>query len=287
MVYILMNPLANNHKGEEATEQAKQLFDAASVKIVDVRHLTDVPGFISRLSSEDKIVVAGGDGTVSRFINAAYELNLTQQVWMYPCGSGNDFWHDIKDNYPADTKLYPLNEYMKDLPEVVVNGVYRRFINGVGFGIDGWVTEQGDIIREKSKKPINYTKIALKGLLYAYKLNKATITVDGESRTYKKVILAPCMMGRFYGGGMMVAPMQDRMNNQKVVTSVVWHGSRLNTLLRITTVFTGKHTKFKKFLDVRQGHFVKVVFEKPCALQVDGETFRNVSSYSVSFHNDR
>lgn len=280
-----MNPLANNHKGEEATEEAKLLFDAKTVKIVDVRHLTDVPSFINHLSQEDKIVVAGGDGTVSRFINAVYDLKMSQQVWLYPCGSGNDFRNDIKDRYPSDTKLYPLNEYMKDLPEVVVNGVYRRFINGVGFGIDGYVCEQGDIHREKSTKPINYTKIALKGLLYAYKPAKATVTVDGETHTFKKVILAPCMMGRYYGGGMMVAPMQDRSNAEKKVSCVVWHGSRLNTLLRITSVYTGKHPKYKKFFDVFQGHSVKVVFEKPCALQVDGETFRNVSSYSVTFHN--
>lgn len=285
MVYILMNPLANNHKGEEATEQAKKLFDAATVKIVDVRHLTDVPVFISRLSTEDKIVVAGGDGTVARFIDAVYDLKISQQVFLYPCGSGNDFWHDIRENYPADTKLYPLNDYMKDLPEVVVNGVYRRFINGVGFGIDGYCCEQGDIHREKSKKAINYTKIAIKGILYDYKRANATVTVDGETKSYKNVILAPCMMGRYYGGGIMVAPMQDRMNKERVVTSVVWRGSRLGTLLRISSAFKGKHVKYKKNIDVRQGHSVKVVFEKPCALQIDGETFRNVSSYSVTFHN--
>lgn len=280
-----MNPLANNHKGEEATEQAKKLFDAATVKIVDVRRLTDVPGFLKVLTPEDKIVVAGGDGTVARFIDSVYDFNLEQQVYLYPCGSGNDFWHDIRDKYPEDTKLYPLKDYMKDLPEVVVNGVYRRFINGIGFGIDGYCCEQGDLQREKSTKPINYTKIAIKGCLYDYKLQKATVTVDGETRTYKNVFMAPTMMGRYYGGGMMVAPMQDRMNKERTVTSIVWKGSRLGTLLRFSSVFKGEHIKYKKCIDIRTGHSVKVVFEKPCALQIDGETFRNVSSYSVTFHN--
>lgn len=34
MVYILMNPLANNHKGEEAAEKAKSLFDEQSLKVL-------------------------------------------------------------------------------------------------------------------------------------------------------------------------------------------------------------------------------------------------------------
>lgn len=285
MVYIFMNPLANNHKGEEATEQAKTLFDQQSVKIVDVRHITNVPAFIAKLSADDKIVIAGGDGTVARFIDAVYDLNLSQQVYLYPAGSGNDFYNDIKDRYPPDTKLFPLNEYMKDLPEVVVNGTYRRFINGIGFGIDGYVCEKADIEREKSTKRINYTKIAIKGCLYDYKRANATVTVDGVTKTYKNVFMVPCMMGRYYGGGMMIAPMQDRKNAEKTVSCVVWKGSRLGTLLRFNSVYTGKQVKYKKAYEVRAGHSVKVVFEKPCALQIDGETFRNVLSYSVTFHN--
>ena len=92
-------------------------------------------------------------------------------------------------------------------------------------------------------------------------------------------------MGRYYGGGMMIAPMQDRKNAEKTVSCVVWRGSRLGTLLRFNSVYTGKQVKYKKAYEVRAGHSVKVVFEKPCALQIDGETFRNVLSYSVTFHN--
>ena len=42
------------------------------------------------------------------------------------------------------------------------------------------------------------------------------ITVDGIKYTYKKVWLAPTINGRFYGGGMMPAPGQDRENNENI-----------------------------------------------------------------------
>lgn len=284
MVYILMNPLANNHKGEEAVEKAKTLFDIQTVKVVDVRHLTDVPTFVRKLSTEDKIVLAGGDGTLTRFVNSVYDMELQQQIYLYPCGSGNDFYRDVKENFPIDTKLIPLNDFINDLPEVVVNGSHRYFLNGIGFGIDGYCCDQGDIQREKSEDKINYTNIAIKGMLFDYKRCNAEVTVDGETKTYKNVILAPTMFGRYYGGGMMVAPNQNRKNSKKTVTCVVWTGERLPTLMNFSKIFTGEHINLKN-VEVREGHSVKVVFDKPTALQIDGETIRGVYSYSVVYHN--
>ena len=64
-----------------------------------------------------------------------------------------------------------------------------------------------------------------KGLLFHYKPTNATITVDGKKHTYKKVWLAPTMNGRYYGGGMMPAPNQERIGKKKKVTLMVMHGT--------------------------------------------------------------
>lgn len=62
--------------------------------------------------------------------------------------------------------------------------------------------------------------------------------MDGETRHYDKVWLAPTMFGKYYGGGMKVAPEQDRNNPQHTVTNVVIHGTgRLKTLIRFTKIF--------------------------------------------------
>ena len=65
-------------------------------------------------------------------------------------------------------KPFLLNPFLANLPEVTVQGKTRRFINGIGFGIDGYCCEEGDLQREKSDKRVNYTAIALKGLLYDF-----------------------------------------------------------------------------------------------------------------------
>ena len=46
-------------------------------------------------------------------------------------------------------------------------------------------------------------------------------------------------------------------------------------------IFEGKHVEKKKMIDVFRGNVITVEFEKPCALQIDGETILDVTEYTV------
>jgi diacylglycerol kinase family enzyme len=178
--------------------------------------------------------------------------------------------------------MIKINSYIKDLPIVEVNGIRRRFINGIGYGLDGYCCEQGDKISMTSEKPANYTAIAIKGLLFKYKTTAANVTVDGKTTTYSKVWIAPTMNGRYYGGGMMVAPKQDRLGEDKTLTTVVFHTSgKLKTLMVFPSIFKGEHVKHTDVFDVLSGHRITVEFDRPTALQIDGETVLGVTSYTV------
>ena len=48
-------------------------------------------------------------------------------------------------------KPVKINKYIKGLPTVTVNGKDYRFINGIGFGIDGYCCEVGDEKKAKGK----------------------------------------------------------------------------------------------------------------------------------------
>lgn len=88
------------------------------------------------------------------------------------------------------------------------------------------------------------------------------------------------MNGRFYGGGMMPTPKQKR--NSGTVSTMIFHGSgKLKTLLMFPSLFKGEHIKYKNNTDILTGKEIKVEFDRPVALQIDGETILNVSSYSV------
>lgn len=279
MTYVLYNPLADNRNGKDNSEGIKDIL-TDNLKFIDITK-TDLIKEIEGISERDRIVIAGGDGTINRLVNLFGGKLPGHQLFYFPIGSGNDFQRDL--NSEAFKKLIALNPYIEDLPKVTVNGKEMFFLNGVGFGIDGYCCEEGDRMRAASPDPINYTSIAIKGMLFKFKPRGATVTVDGEKHTYKNVWIAPTMNGRFYGGGMMVAPSQDRLNKDGTVTVVVMHHkSKIKTLMVFSQIFKGKHVNHTEMVDVFTGHEIKVEFDQPTPLQVDGETMINVLSYTVS-----
>ena len=282
MNYLFYNPSARNGKAAEDLQLIKKTLDGQDVEIYAVTDIDDYVSVIDKIQPEDIVYIVGGDGTLNRFINDSTNIRILGDIFFYSAGTGNDFKHDVD----PDNSLYRirLNDYIRNLPTVTVGGVNYKFVNGIGFGIDGYCCEEGDRQRAAGRQDINYSSIAVKGCLFRFKPYGADITVDGETRHYDKVWLAPTMFGKYYGGGMKVAPEQDRNNPQHTVTSVVIHGTgRLKTLIRFAKIFSGEHAKYTDMVDIRTGHEVRVVFDRPCALQIDGETVKNVTEYTVRY----
>ena len=283
--YILYNPNAGNGKCKQDVTLLAKAYHAPI--LIDMCKISSYETFLSGLDPEDEIIICGGDGTLNRFINDINGIDLKNDIYYYAVGSGNDFVRDLGYTRGADP-TFPINSYLAKLPTVTVNGRKSLFLNGIGYGIDGYCCEVGDILREKNEqehtdKPINYTAIAIKGLLFHYKPTNATVTVDGKIRTYKKVWLAPCMNGRYYGGGMMPTPAQNRLDDKKQVSLMVFHGTgKLRTLMIFPSIFKGEHIKNKNAVDILTGQEITVAYDRPAPLQIDGETILNVSSYTVT-----
>ena len=147
MKYYLYNPYSNNGimKEKEGAVDASKL---------------NYEEFFSGLSPEDEVVLIGGDGTVNYLVNHIDAENIRNNIYLLANGTGNDFLKDIGRS-PDEEIL--LNPYLRNLPTVRVNGMERKFINNMGFGIDGYCCETADKIKaETPNKKINYTAIAIK-----------------------------------------------------------------------------------------------------------------------------
>ena len=278
---VLYNPLSSTGKGEEKARILNEKLGTDSTVVF--QSLLDIPDkrqFLNELEPDVIPVITGGDGTLSRFVNSLGG-NPTRDIYYYPAGTGNDFLNDL--NKTGDTDPFLLNLYITDLPHIHFNGESHVFINGVGYGIDGYVCEEGERIRQKTGKPINYTGTAVKGLLGAYKQNRAVVTVDGKTMEFDHVWMTPTMLGRFFGGGMMCAPGQDRLNPDGTVSLMVMRcRSKFRTLLLFPSIFKGKHVKAMQIVSVFKGHDIRVRFDRPTALQIDGEVFSGVTEYTVT-----
>ncbi|MBR3376174.1 MAG: diacylglycerol kinase family protein [Mogibacterium sp.] len=279
MTYLLLNPLANNSKGEQDARQwaAENNVECEFTSLLDIK---DMKAFFDGLKEDDEVILTGGDGTINRFANDVYGYELKNPVYYVKCGSGNDFYRD-NEHLAVDGKI-DIRPMMKNLPLITVKGIQRRFVNGIGYGIDGETCRIGDIQRATSDKPVSYSNIAIKLLLGSYKLKKATVDVDGKVSTFENVWMASTMKGRFYGGGMMVAPAQDRFKEDGTVSVVtLYKKNRLVTLMRFPSLNKGEHVLKKDWVTVQTGKKVTVSFDQPCALQIDGDVIEDVLTYTV------
>jgi len=279
---VLYNPGSCNGNGKAEAEKLIPAMSGDTLNFEDITSIKSYTEFFAGLG-EEKLIICGGDGTLYRFINDTDENERPAEIMYFPAGTGNDFANDI--GAKGTDRPVEIGKYLAGLPKVTVNGKTTSFLNGVGYGIDGYCCEIGDKLRAEGQKDINYAGIAIKGLLFYFKPRNAKVTIDGVTTEYKKVWLAPTMNGRMYGGGMIPTPAQNRFageNGEKLLSILVWNGSgKLATLMNFPNIFKGEHLKKSKMCHVFTGKKITVEFDQPTALQIDGDTVLGVTSYTA------
>ena len=274
---VLYNPHAGNLSTEELKAHIAEVLKDDTYEIEDITTVVYADLF-KTLKNDENILLVGGDGTINRFVNDTQGLKCKNNVYYYAAGSGNDFWTDIGGK-KGDAPVC-IDKYLVNLPTVTVNGKDYKFINGVGYGIDGYCCEVGDKLKSEGKK-VNYTGIAIKGLLFDFKPKTATVTVDGETHVFNKTWIAPTMLGKHYGGGMMPTPTQDRLGDGSLSICLMYNAGKLKTLMAFPKIFKGEHVKKTNQVALLSGREITVKFDEPCALQIDGETILNVTEYTA------
>ncbi len=293
---VYYNPLAGNGEVNAVKERVTALLEGNDLTFESLTQLGDkLPESVAALDPGTKILIAGGDGTVNRFVNAVDCDSITNEIYLYAAGNGNDFFNDLKahakeffplkQDFDAEgitekSTLFQINDFIKNLPVVTVNGKDYKFINGIGYGIDGYCCEVGDKLKAEGKK-VNYTGIAIKGLLFHFKPKNAKVVVDGKEYSFKKVWIAPAMNGCYYGGGMIPTPAQNRKTGNNLSLCVMYGKGKIGTLMLFPKIFKGEHVKNQKAVKILEGREITVKFDAPCALQIDGETILNVSEYTA------
>ncbi len=278
MIYLYYNSKANNSKQMDELLPKKEELEKSFNQVIS---LTPIEQFnneqIKNFQKGDIAIISGGDGTLNYLINHIDFTNFPIDIYLLPLGTGNDFFTD-QEEYKKDNGLILLNDKLVNLPIVEVKGKTYKFINGIGFGIDGECCVKAEQLKKQGAKEINYSKITIK-LLGKFVPRKAKVIVDGEEFNFKKVFLASTMKGKYYGGGMKIAPSQDRKNDTVSFVTIFGQG-RLRTLMLFPKIFSGKHVN-NKHTFIKQGKIIEVIFDKPCGLQIDGEVVEDVTSYKV------
>ena len=152
IAHVLYYPLSGNGK---CLEEAKllEVYFHDDVAFFDITRITNYSAFLHGMETDDYLVIVGGDGTLNRFANDTDGIEIPQKILYFPTGTGNDFACDLgKKPY---SNPFPINRYIKQLPTVEVKGKTYRFLNAVGFGIDGYCCQVGDELRKSPDKKVN------------------------------------------------------------------------------------------------------------------------------------
>ena len=270
MKYYLYNPLSKNKTKPAFLDE----LDPKTTEVIE----TDIFNhreFISSLKEEDEVVLVGGDGTINYFVNTIEGIDLKNNIYLRTNGHANDFVNDI-EKYDEEVLLNP---YINKLPKVEVKELDKYFINGIGFGLDGYCCLMEDKLK-KEKKEVNYKKIGRRGILKNKPFN-VTITIDDKTYVHSNVWFASCMKGRYNGSGMMLAPYQNRTSD-KVSLVIFTAKSKLKALGLFSKIFNNSHLEKKDNFIVYTGNNIQVSSDIPLTLHIDGEKVIDVTTYKVN-----
>ena len=186
MRHILFNPLSTHcFEIDALVKRFREIDPDEDLRMIDVTTLNK-DEFIKTLRKEDDIIISGGDGTLNRLVNLFDFPSMTQKVFLHKAGNGNDFLRDVNE---LKDDVIEITDLIKNLPTVTINGVTTKFLNGVGFGVDGMVCVESDKMKAKGKKDINYTSLAINIVLFKYKRVNAVVNVDGKEYKFKTVCI--------------------------------------------------------------------------------------------------
>lgn len=212
-----------------------------------------------------RVIVVGGDGTVGA---VAAETALTDTaLGVIPAGTGNDFCRNsgIPLNPTAALEV-ALGTHTEQIDMGRAAGG-RLFLNVAGIGFDAEAAVAAKAIASRLRGTLPYVLGALTTMFW-YKPIDVDVAVDDHQFSGNAMLIAVAN-GRYYAGGMQIAPQAHRWDG-KLDVCIVGSLQPLELLSLLRQVYTGAHTRHPKVLMLR-GEEVRVQVKGESRAHLDGE----------------
>lgn len=231
-------------------------------------------------SGYDCIVAVGGDGTINEVTNGFFEdgkvLNPNAALGVLPRGTGGDFRKTFDWDLDSDAAIRrlktpdtrPFDVGRLDFLGHDGKQQTRYFANICSFGVSGLV----DLEVNKTSKALGGKVSFMLGSLKAmtkYKDQRVRLTLDDKPLEEVMVTTLSVANGKYFGGGMKVAPDADVSDG--LFDVVIWSGYGLTDfVVRSKSIYSGAHVKWKGTRIVRAKKVVAESDEK-VLIDCDGE----------------
>jgi diacylglycerol kinase (ATP) len=219
----------------------------------------------------ERVVAAGGDGTVNTVANALYRFGgeSPPAFGVLPLGSGNDFARSLgmfDDPQPVETVL---NGEIRPGDAVLASweGGERLVANMATGGNTGQFLERLDDDVKKAWGPLVYIRGVI-DLLRDLRDFPATVTFDDESLQVDMFNFFVAN-GRTSGGGLIVAPYASLFDG-KLVATVVRSGAA-GEIVGLTADYLMQAFLDNELVEQRKVERFSVRGEEPIPVSIDGD----------------
>jgi len=232
---ILVNPNSGEGKGEKTAKLLKEYL--IEQKIEHHFHFTDRIGqepelmrqILNDKTEDDRILIVGGDGTVSIAINA---LPFHMPFSYIPSGSGNDFARSLGISLDPIKAFEQLQSQAEKKTIYILKYDSKSFagyaLNNIGIGLDASIVKATNTGKTKAL----FNKLKLGSLSYLFSAlhvlftkKPFAVSVDSDqSHTFfDKAFLLTFTKHPFFGGGIRIAPEASNLNESIDMVEVERH----------------------------------------------------------------
>ena len=270
---FIVNPIAGKGKVLPIIEKIKEIFSNLDEEcIIEVTkrpgHATEIArDYVTR--DDYRVYSVGGDGTLNEVLNGI--VHSKSSLAVIPNGTGNDFIKSICTEYNMeDILMRTINGKEKFLDLARVNN--RYFINVSSVGFDAEVVY--NTVKLKKHPYVKGTFAYGLGVLltlFAFNSKKLKIKID-QCIINTSVTLIAVANGKYYGGGMMIAP-KAIINDGILDICLIRKINKIKLLAFFPRLIKGTHEGIKE-VSFYQGNTVHINSNDYISLNIDGEVLK-------------
>jgi len=250
---VVVNPASRGGAtGRRWAQLEARLRDALGE--LDVQH-TRGPRDAERVAREaaragvERILVAGGDGTTSEVVSGLLAADLGDQValGLLPLGTGGDLARTLALPRDLDGAVEAIRRGRTrriDAGRIRYRGRDGRpstayFLNVASFGISGLVDDLVTRTPRLFGGSVAFAIATLRAIL-RYRFTELRLRLDGEEIHHGPCVMGVAANGRYFGGGMQIAPNARPDDGALDVVTVGAH-TKLQLVTRFPSLYRGRH----------------------------------------------
>lgn len=287
-VGVVVNPVAGGGRMRRQwpqIEQAlKQQFGEIRVEETSATGDAIAMARMLALTGSTLIIAAGGDGTIGEVVDgmlgARDELGSVPELGIVPVGTGSDLARCLGLSTTIEGVAQRIASASPRLIDAGRVGFVddhgalasRHFVNIASFGISGPIARAVNVA--KSGGGMSGIGVFLWHTvkeIVRYRLQSLRVSVDGKVAFEGLAALVAVANGRYFGGGMLIAP--DALQDDGLAEIVIVKGqSKFSMLKDLRLVYSGAHKGLPSCLFLRGRTILIEPIGDPALVEVDGES---------------